>query len=236
MSDRFFCEQPIIGNEALLAGPAAHHLLHVMRAKVGDRVMLFDGSGAEFEAEVQRTARAEVELEILARQEVDRESRRHVTLGVALPKGDRQKVLVEKLTELGVARLVPLSTSRSVASPSGGALEKLRRQVIEASKQCGRNRLMEITEPAPLNAFLHGFEADCTRLIAHPSGGEPFTYASEEEPLTCAIGPEGGFDLQELEMAQKAGWRVVSLGSTVLRVETAAIAFGAIAAHGGVSG
>ena len=78
---------------------------------------LFDGTGWEFEAEVRRTGRAEVELAILSRQEVDREAATALTLGVALPKGDRQKWLVEKATELGVARLVPLTTERAVAQP-----------------------------------------------------------------------------------------------------------------------
>ena len=96
----------------------AHHLLHVMRAKAGTRVTLFDGSGWEFEAVVERAGRSEVELAIAGRQEIDREAQIAVTLGVALPKGERQKWLVEKVVELGVARLVPLETARGVAQPA----------------------------------------------------------------------------------------------------------------------
>ncbi len=154
MSDRYFVESPITSDRAVLSGAEAHHLLHVMRADPGTQVTLFDGSGWEFQSEVRRAGRAEVELAILARQEVDREAACHLTLGVALPKGDRQKWLVEKATELGVARLVPLETERSVAQPSESTLQRLRRAVIEASKQCGRNRLMEVAAPRAWEDFL----------------------------------------------------------------------------------
>ena len=123
MSDRYFVESPILSDRAVLAGAEAHHLLHVLRAKTGTRVTLFDGSGWEFEAVVERTSRSEVELTIAGRREIDREARVAVTLGVALPKGERQKWLVEKAVELGVARLVPLETERGVAQPVENALE-----------------------------------------------------------------------------------------------------------------
>src|SRR3972149_595754 len=142
MSDRFFSSQPIASEHVTLAGPEAHHLLHVMRAKVGEQVTLFDGSGAEFDAEIARCGRSEVDLRVLERREIDRELAFELVIGVPLPKGDRQKWLVEKLTELGVTELVPLVTERGVAQPTDSALERLERGVIEAAKQCGRNRLM----------------------------------------------------------------------------------------------
>ena len=152
----------------LVAGAEAHHLLHVMRARTGARVTLFDGSGWQFDAVVERTGRSEVELTITDRQEIDREAQVAVTLGVVLPKGDRQKWLVEKVVELGVARLVPLETERGVAQPRENVLERLRRGVIEASKQCGRNRLMEIAEPRAWQAFLMESPTVACRLVAHP--------------------------------------------------------------------
>ncbi len=124
MSDRYFVESPVASDRAVLTGAEAHHLLHVMRAKAGTRVTLFDGSGWEFDAVVQRTGRNEVELAIAGRQEIDREARIAVTLGVALPKGERQRWLVEKAVELGVARLVPLETEHGVAQPVENALER----------------------------------------------------------------------------------------------------------------
>src|SRR4029078_8817654 len=132
------------GQQGCLQGAEAHHLAQVMRAKCGDEVCLFDGSGFEFRASIRKIGRVEVEFEIVESRQVDREMARHITLAVSLPKGDRQRWLVEKTTELGVARLVPLVTRYSVAQPVGNATTRLRRAVIEASKQCGRNRLMEI--------------------------------------------------------------------------------------------
>ena len=153
MSDRFFVSEPITDDHATLDGPEAHHLLHVMRAAVGTAVTLFDDSGAEFTAVVESTRRSEATLRITERHEVNRELHFPLTVGVALPKGDRQKWLVEKLTELGVTTLVPLITERGVAQPTASAVERLARSVIEAAKQCGRNRLMQIAEPQPLDGI-----------------------------------------------------------------------------------
>src|SRR4051795_12399718 len=125
MSERFFSPYPISGGGMMLDGPEAHHLLHVMRAAVGDEVTLFDGSGAEFRATVQTLRRTDAELRIIERREVDRELPFELMVGVALPKGDRQKWLVEKLTELGVTALVPLITERCVAPPPTTVLDRL---------------------------------------------------------------------------------------------------------------
>jgi 16S rRNA (uracil1498-N3)-methyltransferase len=233
MSERFFSSNPITAERITLDGPEAHHLLHVMRATPCERVILFDGTGAEFIAIVEQLKRSEVELRITERCTVDRELPFPLTVGVALPKGDRQKWLVEKLTELGVTTLVPLITERSVAQPSIGALDRLRRAVIEAAKQCGRNRLMEISPPQRWEAWLND---DCwlpnntqlSRLLAHPKG-LPLTELPpiQNAPVQLAIGPEGGFTDAEVSAAVSAGWQTVSLGPRILRVETAAIALAA---------
>jgi 16S rRNA (uracil1498-N3)-methyltransferase len=231
MSDRYFVDSPIASDRAVLAGAEAHHVLHVMRAGPGARVTLFDGTGWEFEAAVHRAGRAEVELAILSRQEVDREAATALTLGVALPKGDRQKWLVEKATELGVARLVPLTTQRAVAQPGESALERLRRAVIEASKQCGRNRLMEIGTPRAWDEFLtEGQPSDC-RVVAHPGTSERWSPAAYAR-VAAAVGPEGGFTDEEIAQAAALGWKEIGLGPRILRVETAAIALAALCTSG----
>ena len=156
-----------------------------------------------------------------------------LVVGVSLPKGDRQKWLVEKLTELGVTTLVPLVTERGVAQPTASALDRLRRSVIEAAKQCGRNRLMKIAEPQAWTEYLsqHPSGNQSRRLVAH-FGGLPlssidFTQAIETH---LAIGPEGGFTDDEIAAATAAGWQIVDLGPRILRVETAAIALAAVVA------
>jgi len=229
MADRYFVESPIAGSTAQLVRHEAHHLAHVMRAKAGTEVTLFDGTGAEFASRVERVGRSEIELTVIERHEVDRESSVQITLGVALPKGDRSRWLVEKATELGVRRLVPLLTERGNQRESTSALEKLRRAVIEASKQCGRNRLMEITETVALSNYLAGEPSLNVRLVAHPARDPkkfpgPFFEKSFQDPFSLAVGPEGGFTQAEVAQAVEHGWAAVDLGPRILRIETAALA------------
>ncbi len=247
MSERFYSSQSITGERATLVGPEAHHLLHVMRAAAGASITLFDGSGAEFAGVVESVRRAEAVVRIVERHEVDRELPFELTVGVALPKGDRQKWLVEKLTELGVTTLVPLVTEHGVAQPTASAAERLQRAIVEAAKQCGRNRLMRIAEPRAWGEWVGGdvrskmsdlrFEnqGDVTgssvtveRIVAH-QGGVPVGELElrRNVAIVVAIGPEGGFTDNEMAAASAAGWRKVSLGARILRVETAAIALAA---------
>jgi 16S rRNA (uracil1498-N3)-methyltransferase len=237
MSERFYSPHPITAGCMMLDGPEAHHLLHVMRASVGDEVTLFDGSGAEFKATVQTLRRTDAELRIVERREIDRELPFDLVLGVALPKGDRQKWLVEKLTELGVTTLVPLMTERAVAQPAAGALDRLRRSIIEAAKQCGRNRLMNIAEPQAWNAWTTtGWLGSSVseppairRFLAHPTGS-PLSKVDHSLPAAThlTIGPEGGLTDTEVAQATAAGWQSVSLGPRILRVETAAVVMSAV--------
>lgn len=222
MSERFFSDQPILTPRVTLSGDEFRHLASVMRAQIGDEVTLFDGSGAEFAARIVRLGRRDAEFEIVERREISRELPSPLTIAVALPKGDRQKWLVEKLTELGVTRFVPLLTERGVAEPTSAAIERLRRGVIEASKQCGRNQLMEITQAQQVPDWFGDATLPAIRLVADPAGTDPNPAGSGD--AVVAIGPEGGFSSNELGAARQAGWQFVSLGPRILRVETAAIA------------
>jgi 16S rRNA (uracil1498-N3)-methyltransferase len=233
MADRYFVERPIEGALARLSDAEAHHLIHVMRATRGDEVVLFDGGGAEFVARVDEIGRAEIGLTIVSRQMVDRELAIAITLGVALPKGDRRRWLVEKATELGVACLVPLESERASDRESSAASARLRQAVIEASKQCGRNRLMEIAQPRKLADFW-ATGSDVPRLLAHPHARDcrrALDETASTNPkcprIVLAVGPEGGFTEAEVETALAAGWQAVGLGARILRVETAALALAA---------
>jgi 16S rRNA (uracil1498-N3)-methyltransferase len=229
MSERFFITTQPTGDRAILEGDEARHLTRVLRAKVGDTVSLFDGSGREWPARVAAIGRDRVELDA-GQPRVDANPRGiPVTLAVALPKGDRQKWMIEKLTELGAARLVPLETTRGVAEATASAQARLERVVIEACKQCGRNTLMEIAAGCPLNRLLAEMPAGACVVIAHP-GGRPLDAAGVPPTATAMIalvGPEGGFTDEELTAADRAGVIRVSLGPHILRVETAAIALAA---------
>jgi 16S rRNA (uracil1498-N3)-methyltransferase len=246
MTQRYFLDTPIgQATSVLLQGSEAQHLTRVMRGKCGDRVELFDGSGWQWNAEIVDVGRNEVTLKILSTEEADLEPALALTVGIALPKGDRQKWIIEKLVELGVTTVIPLTTSRGVAQPVDKALVRLRNHVISASKQCGRNRLLEIGEVASLEAFLRRTAEN--RFIAHPKSaqmGVNNTVAeTPREQEACnisirdiqlelgdavvAIGPEGGFSAEEATAAAQLQWKIVDMGPRILRIETAALAFAA---------
>jgi len=232
MSNRYFIYSPIRWDYAVLDGLEAHHAIHVMRARPGDQVTLFDGSGSEFTAQVETVGRGRVDVRVLEQTEIDRELPIGLTLAVALPKGDRQRWLVEKAVELGVSRVVPLNTSRSVAQATPGALMRLRRTVVEASKQCGRNRLTEVTQAKAWDSFVTTAPANAVRLVAHPrsegmliNNWSPLRLKdiTRGQNVLMAIGPEGGLTDDEFATAAAAGWRPIDLGPRILRIETAAI-------------
>ncbi len=224
MNQRYFIESPVVDRQATLDGAEAHHLLHVMRARPGTEVTLFDGSGREWTAQVATTSRSQVELEVLTLQAVDRELACPLVLGIALPKGDRQRWLIEKATELGVTRLVPLVTTRGVAQPTGSAQDRLRRWVVEACKQCGRNRLLEIDRPTKFGDYLEQTSAEALKILAHPDGQLHFPERDEPtRPVYLAVGPEGGWTPEEVALACSANWQNIALGPRILRIETAAL-------------
>lgn len=223
MADRYFSEEPLAGESATLRGNEAHHLLHVMRARVGTEIIVFDGRGGEWWAEVAKLGRTEVELTLKKHRQIERELAVEFTLALPLPKGDRQRWLVEKAVELGISRLVPLTTARSTAS-AAELPAKLLRYVIEASKQCGRNRLLEIAKPQAWDEFVsQGLELN--RLVAHPGGLAVGEIQRSEHPATVlAVGPEGGLTDEEIQLAGQNDWQIVGLGERILRIETAALA------------
>ncbi|MFM8633349.1 MAG: RsmE family RNA methyltransferase [Planctomycetia bacterium] len=231
MSERFFLTTPPRDGRAILEGDEARHCSRVLRAKLGDMISVFDGHGTEWPARVAGISRDAVTLDLGEPRPAEPAPPIRLTLAVALPKGERQKWLVEKVTELGVTRLVPLITERGVAEATGGARARLERGVIEACKQCGRNTLMEIAAPATLGE-LAARHPTSLRLIAHPGGGplgdQPIAAPGLEIlEIVAAIGPEGGFSPEEFQLATAAGFLPVSLGTHILRIETAAIAVAA---------
>ena len=250
MPDRFFSDTPINPTQTrvTLRGDESQHLAVVLRAKAGTEIMVFDGSGAEWPGRVAAVSKSAVEVELGAPRAAEPVGST-LTLAVALPKGDRQKWLVEKCVELGVSQLVPLLTARGVAQPVDSALARLKRAVIEASKQSGQLRLMEIAPPRAWNEFVReaATESKPMRCVAQPKRTPETRELLADRSLTeqaslwrtprewlqpatnriAAIGPEGGFTTAELRAAVEAGWQLLDLGSGILRVETAALTIAA---------
>ena len=234
MSNRFFLDAKPTTENVTLEGDQAHHAVQVMRLTTGDQIILFDGTGVEYHAVIDQVAKKRLSLRILNTIAIDRAVKTRITLAIAMPKGDRQRFLIEKLVELGVERLVPLKTTRSVAVANEKVIKRLKKQVTEASKQCRRNRLMEIDDEKTLAQFSDSLDSSVTKLIADPYRGRPISQwigtgsGKNSNPVAVAIGPEGGFDDQENELAQSLGFQPVRLGPAILRVETAAVAVAAI--------
>ncbi len=234
MSERFYINSPLCPGPFALDGPEAHHLATVCRLRPGDEVCLFNGDGREYPARITFVARREVALDILDVHQPERELPFHLEIAAPLPRGDRSQFLLEKLTELGVTKFVPLSCRRSVIHPSEGKRAKLERYVIEASKQCGRNALMQLAELAEWKNYAAISDDVELRILADPYHAEElckFAKRIREQTrprsIRVAVGPEGGFTDEEVALSTKHGWQTVKLGPRILRIETAAIVLAA---------
>ena len=229
MTHRFFYEGSLDDELLQLDGSEAHHLLHVLRMKVGDEVLLFNGTGIEAEGLIEKTGRKTVDIKVVRRHEIEAETQVPLILATAVPKGDRFRWLVEKAAELGVTRLVPLTTERSSVDPGENRLKKLQQTIVSAAKQSGQIRLMELAPLQPLSDFLKELDpAEQQLLIADPEGAAWTELNLSGSEVSAAgvvilIGPEGGFSAEEVQAAEDAGAQAVQINSGILRIETAAL-------------
>jgi 16S rRNA (uracil1498-N3)-methyltransferase len=228
---RFHCPVPLAeGTELPLPATAARHV-QVLRLQPGDEVTLFNGEGGEFTAEVLRMGRSDVSVKVLAHRGVEREASRQVHLAIGMPANERMDWLVEKATELGVASIQPLHTAHSVLRLSGerAARKQAHWQSIAAAacEQCGRNRVPLIHAVSDLPVWLVAPRSMPSFVLSlQDSAADPSPLAQRLEPpaFVCLVGPEGGLSAQEEAAALASGMLPLSLGSRVLRSETAGIA------------
>lgn len=225
MPRRFYSTVDVAADRLQLSGQEAHHLQRVLRMQPGESVWLFDGHGQEVLAEIVSLDRDAVQLQVLERRTAAADSSPPVTIATGVPKGDRFRWLIEKATELGVHRIVPLISQRSIVDPGLGKLDKLRQTIVEACKQCGRTRLMELTDPLSWRDCLAQEFSGREARIAHPTGTTlPATGQASGLPQLFLVGPEGGFTDHEVAEALAAGARPLQLGPRILRIETAVVA------------
>jgi len=192
---------------------------------VGDVVELFDGRGGATRSEVIAVGDDWVELTGVGPPLPGRLPPCRLTLASAVSKGDRFDWLVEKATELGVERLIPILTDRSVVEPGSGKLSRLGRSIIEASKQCRRNRLMVLDPPMRWSDLARSCPG-LGKFIADPAGLPASRVAAipHGQAVILAVGPEGGFTASERDLADQTGWVAISLSVNTLRIETAGLA------------
>ena len=221
----------VAGKRVTLEGSAASHITRVLRLRVGAALVVFDGSGGEYEGSIDKAHGGEVIVAVGARAATERESPLPVTLAQGVSRGERMDLVVQKATELGVSHLVPVLTERSVvrltAQQSDRKVNHWRAIVVAACEQCGRNRLPSVAAPVPLGDFLrsNARAAGDTCLVLSPSGAA--TLGDLPRPaagVTVLVGPEGGLTDEEEQGARAAGFTALRLGPRVLRTETAAIA------------
>jgi 16S rRNA (uracil1498-N3)-methyltransferase len=212
----------------------AQQVTRVLRLRPGARIVLFCGDGTQTEAVLEDVAPRAVTARLLERTTPDVELPTELHVAVAVLKGEKLDWVVQKLTEIGAARISLLHTERTVVSAGEERwprrLERFRRIAQEAVEQSGRVRLPRIQEPAALSEFLLRDTAG-TRLILDPLTGPDISASVQPgTPVTLLIGPEGGFSPAEVDAAREAGFQGARLGRRILRAETAASAASAIAA------
>jgi 16S rRNA (uracil1498-N3)-methyltransferase len=214
------------------------HLRDVLRLREGENVFIFDGEGKEFSAAVEKIGKRETILKII--REVNPrapESFLDLTLAVALLKGEKFDLVLQKAVELGVSRLVPLQTRRADVKLKDDKeiekkLERWRKIVFEAAKQCGRARVMRVENPQSFEKFIEKAAAenseDESLVLFSERGGENFSALKTTEKFVAVVGSEGGWEDAEIELARESGFQIVTLGGRILRAETAAISLAAI--------
>lgn len=227
---RLYCDGPLAEHgEAWLDGDAAAHARRVLRLGPGDALTLFNGDGWDYPGTLVAARGERLQLRLGGRVAAAAESPLALTLVQGVSRGERMDIVLQKATELGVARIVPVLTTRSVvrldARQAGRRLAHWRGVVIAACEQCGRARLPVVDLPLPLDAWLDAAAPAGARLLLAP--GAPRSLAAAVAgagAATLLIGPEGGLAPAEQQAAGRAGYEPVRLGPRVLRTETAAIA------------
>lgn len=240
MNPRFFCPQPLAPHGlAELPAAAAHHALRVLRLGVGDAVTLFNGEGGEYPGRIVEAGRG-VRVQLAEWRDVGRESPLELVLAQALPSGDRMDWLVQKAVELGASSIQPLAAARSVVRLAGSRaerrLEHWRQVAVAACEQCGRNRVPEIAPILDLRQWLGRLPQDngLSRLLLCAGAPRRLRELPVGRGCLLLVGPEGGFTDEEAAAARLAGFADLSLGSRILRTETAGPA--ALAALGALFG
>ena len=212
------------GDSVSLEGPRAHYLLRVLRVSAGQPVTLFNGDGRDYRGTVESARRDSVTISLQEEREVASESSLAVTLVQGVSRGERMDLTLQKATELGVSALQPIISRRVEVKLDETRLEKRmahwRGVVISACEQSGRAVVPELAKPMDLGAWL-AEPSEARRLVLDPSGEQPMSALADPVAVELVVGPEGGFEEEELRFMTLAGVDPVALGPRILRTETA---------------
>ena len=217
-----------IKNEiASITGPNYRHIVNVLRLKPGSSLTLFGQDGIEYLGEITEINRREVKVLIKGSGRPETESTLNITLLQGIPKGEKMDWIVEKSTELGVTRIIPVITERSQVRESH-KIQRWQRIADESIKQCGRLKAPEILTPLTFNAAIKSNSDSELKLMLHEKTEYNLRYNFENtsqpiDSITLLIGPEGGFSEREVKLAIDEGFIPIGLGPRILRTETAGI-------------
>ncbi len=229
-----------VGSQVELPAQAGAHLTRVLRLESGVALTLFNGAGGEYAATLLPENGKRVFARVLRHDAVERESPLEVTLLQGVARGERMDLIVQKATELGVARIVPVLAERSVVKVDAKQRERKREHwqaiAVSACEQCGRNRVPEIAEPLALGDSLRNLPAESLRCLLAADGTRALTEVARgaSRPIVLLIGPEGGLSENERGFAQTCGFIACRMGARIMRTETAGLA--ALAALQAVAG
>jgi 16S rRNA (uracil1498-N3)-methyltransferase len=233
---RVYVEDPLsAGKSCGIAGSAANHIMRVLRLRDGDALTLFDGRGGEYGARITGFRKDSVQVQVQEHRDAERESLLHLTLAQGISRGERMDWVMQKATELGVARIVPVITERTMVKlderQSARKIEHWRAIVIAACEQSGRNRVPEVAAPRAFHELLRQGDVDGQKLLLSPTGDLNARDLALTGRALLLVGPEGGLSPEERDLAIGDGFRQVRMGPRVLRTETAAIAALTILQH-----
>lgn len=215
-----------VGQSAQLDSRAHNHIVNVLRSKPGDNLILFDGSGQEYNCIIASCNKKQTIIKVIAAFSPQMESSLKIHLGQAISNGDRMDFAIQKSVELGVTEITPLKTDFCGFKLSEERLEKKinhwQQVAISACEQCQRNIIPNIYQPVDLKTWITDTNADL-KLIFDPGEETPIASLTRPKTIALAIGPEGGFSEIEILTAEKNAFTKTTLGPRVLRTETAPI-------------
>ncbi len=219
-------------DKAILNLDETRHLRDVLRLREGAEICVFDGEGREFLGAVEKISKSETLLKIIREITPSApESSLDLTLAIALLKGEKFDLVVQKSVELGVNRIIPLNTKRADVKLTDGEkkLERWRKIALEAAKQSGRAKLLKIEKPIDFKEFVEAKSG--TRILFAERNGTSFSEIETAQQIIAVVGAEGGWEDTEIETAREKGFQIITLGGRILRAETAAISTAAILQH-----
>lgn len=222
---RFFTEN-FINNEVIITGEDSKHIKNVLRMKVGDKAVISDMKGMDFLCQLKSVENCS--FDIVKSQPNIAEANINVRLFQALPKGGKMEFIVQKAVELGANEIIPVLTKRCISRPDEKTFKKkiqrYNRIAYEAAKQCGRGKIPKVSNLLTFKEGISQINSSKTGIIFYECGGVSLkTIVKPKNDIDIFIGSEGGFELEEIQMAEEKGWKTATLGNRILRCETAPV-------------